>query len=306
MWIHQVGAINDELVLLGSRKSVMYLVKGDPWMLIGGGGQWIVPELERQLREFQIDMNRVRYLVVGHTHYDHCGAVPYLQRRYPHLQVLASQQAASLYSMEKALRNMRNFSQQVMQELGLPMEHEGISLEFDEVRVARALKEGDRIDLGPQFSFEVIETPGHSRCAMTLYEPQRKWLFPSDSMGPPVNGPNEFLPTASESFVVYLDSLKKLADREVTLCAWEHFGVLTDEDAKDIVKRVMRSTIDYKNRLVDHYHQTTDIDKTAQWAAREWLDISGFEFLPFPIMTYITRQMVKNALEETVDAGRYL
>jgi glyoxylase-like metal-dependent hydrolase (beta-lactamase superfamily II) len=306
MWIEEVGEINEQLMLLGTRKTIMYLLKGDRYTLLGGGGQWIVPELERQFREFQIDMDRVQYLVVGHTHYDHCGAVPYLQKRYPHLQVLASQQALNLYSMEKAVRNMRTFSQQVMQELGLPMEFEGISLEFDGVRVARTLREGERLDLGGQLSFRVYETPGHSRCAITLYEPQKKWLFPTDSMALPVDAGNRFASTASESFIVYLDSLKKLAGLEVDLCAWEHFGVMTAGDAKDIVRRVMRFTLEYKRRLAAHVDQTGDIEETARRFAQDWLDITGFEFLPQPVMLHITRGMVQKALEEQVDEAQYL
>ncbi len=306
MWIHEVGEINEHLMLLGTRKTIMYLVRGDRYMLLGGGGQWMVPELERQLHEFQIDMERVQNLVIGHTHYDHCGAVPYLQKRYPHLQVLASQQAEKLYNMEKAVRNMRTFSHQVMETLGLPMEYNGISLEFDGVRVARVLREGERVDLEPELSFQVFETPGHSRCAITLYEPRKKWLFPSDSMAPPVAGANGFVSTASESFIVYLDSLKKLAHLDVDLCAWEHFGILTGEDAKNIVKRVMRFTLDYKHRLVDHFHQAGDIEQTAQWAAQDWLNTTGFEFLPFPVMLHITRGVVKNALEEVVDEAQYV
>ena len=152
---------NDRLMLFGTPRNISYLVKGNRYMLIGGGGQWIVPELERQFRENQIDMDRIQYLLIGHTHYDHCGAVPYLQRRYPHLQVLASREAEKLFSMEKAQRNMRTFSHQVMQEMGLPMEFEGVSLEFDKIHVDRTLEEGtawtwvqvsllDYRDAGPQ------------------------------------------------------------------------------------------------------------------------------------------------------------
>ena len=178
MWIQTPGAVGDRLMLFGTPRNILYLVKGNRYMLIGGGGQWIVPELERQFRENRIDMDRIQYLLIGHTHYDHCGAVPYLQRRYPHLQVLASREAEKLFSMEKAQRNMRTFSHQVMQEMGLPMEFEGVSLEFDKIHVDRTLEEGNRVDLGTDLSFGVIETPGHSRCSMTLYEPQAKVAFP--------------------------------------------------------------------------------------------------------------------------------
>jgi 2-aminobenzoylacetyl-CoA thioesterase len=306
MWIQTPGAVNDRLMLFGTPRNILYLVKDDRYMLIGGGGQWIVPELERQFREYRIDMDRIEYLLIGHTHYDHCGAVPYLQRRYPHLQVLASREAAKLYGMEKALRNMRTFSHQVMQEMGLPLEFEGISLEFDKIHVERALEEGDRVDLGSSLSFGVIETPGHSRCSVTIYEPQEKWLFPSDSMAVPVGKCGEFVCMASESFIVHLNSLKKLAALDIRLCAWEHFGVMTDEDARDIVRRVIRYTLEYKRQLVEHVGQTGDVEATARWAARNILDMTGFEFLTFDVSLYIQRVMVKNALEEQMNQSDYL
>ncbi|MGA2400806.1 MAG: MBL fold metallo-hydrolase [Syntrophobacteraceae bacterium] len=306
MWIQTPGAVNDRLMLFGTRRNTLYLVKGDRHMLIGGGGQWIVAELERQFREYRIDMDRIQYLLIGHTHYDHCGAIPYLRRRYPHLQVLASREAEKLYGMEKAQRNMRTFSHQVMREMGLPLEFEGVSLEFDKIHVDRVLEDGDRVDLGSGLSFGVIETPGHSRCSITLCEPQEKWLFPSDSMAVPVGKDDRFMSTASESFIVYLDSLKKLAALDTRLCAWEHFGVMTDEDARDIVRRVIRYTMEYKHSLVEHVGQTGDVEKTARWAARDWLATTGFEFLTFDVMLHIARVMVKNALEEQVNQSCYL
>ncbi|MGA2227798.1 MAG: MBL fold metallo-hydrolase [Syntrophobacteraceae bacterium] len=44
-------------------------------------------------------MDRIQYLLSAHSHYDHCGAVPYLRRRYPHRQVLASREAEKIYGM---------------------------------------------------------------------------------------------------------------------------------------------------------------------------------------------------------------
>ncbi len=306
MWIQSPGAVNDRLMLLGTPKNNLYLVKGDRYMLIGGGGQWIVPELERQFREHKIDMDRIQYLLIGHTHYDHCGAVPYLRRRYPHLQVLASRGAEKLYGMEKALRNMRTFSHQGMQEMRLPLEFEGVSLEFEKIDVDRVLNDGDRVDLGSPLSFEVMETPGHSRCSISIYEPQRKWLFPSDSMAFPVGYGDRFQSTACESFIVYLNSLKKLAALDVRLCAWEHYGLMTDEDASDIVGRVIRHTLDYKRQLVEHVGRTGDIEETARWMARDWLDTMDFEFQTYDIIIHIVRGVIKNALEEQVNRSDYL
>lgn len=295
-----VGEIDDRLVRLGTPHSVIYLIKGNHYMLIGGGGQWVVPALEQQIQDLAIDMDRVRYLLIGHSHYDHCGAVPYLQKRYPHIEVLASSPATELFAMEKAVRNMRKFSRQAMETLGVPTQLNGISLEFDGIREASVLHEGDRLDLGTDLNFEVFETPGHSRCSLMVYAPQQKWLFCSDSIPvpAPVNGGHRLICTASESFTTYLASLRKLEKLPIELCAWEHYGYMTGDDARRIVSDATDVTLDYKRLLRERVEQSGDMEATVRWAAQEWLDATGMKFLPFDVMLHIMRTKVKNAMEE--------
>ncbi len=295
-----VGEINDRLLRLGTQHSVMYLAKGNHYMLIGGGGQWVIPALEQQIQEYAIDMDRVRYLLIGHSHYDHWGAVPYLQKQYPHIEVLASSYAAELYDMEKAVRNMNKFSRQAMEAMGTPMQLNGVSLEFERIQVARALQDGDRLDLGNNLVFNVFETPGHSRCSLMVYAPQQKWLFCSDSLPipAPVNGGHRFMCTASESYTTFIASLKKLEKLSIQLCAWEHFGYMTGDDARRIIADATEVTLENKRLIRERMEQSDDLEAVAQWAAKDWLDATGFKFLPNDVMLHISRTMVKNALEE--------
>jgi len=64
---------------------------------------------------------------------------------------------------------------------------------------------------------------------------------------------------------------------------------------------------EYKRQLVEHVGQTGDVEETARWGARNFLDTTtGFEFLTFDVILHITRVMVKNALEEEVNQSDYL
>lgn len=301
MLIETIGPINDQLVRLGTRQSVIYLAKGDTHMLIGGGGQWVVEKMEEQLRDYHIDMTRVRYLLIGHSHYDHCGAVPYLQKKYPHLQVLASRGAAKLFAMEKAVRNMRTFSDIAMETMGVPAEIDGIPLAFDGITLARTLADGDIVDLGDDLSFRIFDTPGHSRCSIMAYAPRQKWLFPTDSMPVPVEGGQRLMCTASESYRVFLGSLEKIAHLPIELCGWEHFGYMTGDHARQIVKRAMEATREYKQELQRRAQPPGNVEATTEWASREWLRMTGFKFLPPNVMMHISRTMVENALAETID-----
>lgn len=298
MWMQTPGIVNDHLVFLGTRENNIYLLKGDVDMLVGGGSQWIVPDLMEQIQGWKIDMQRVKYLFVGHTHYDHCGAVPFLQKRYPHLQVLASRQAAKYFNMPKAVNNARTFGRQALQQMGVANEFEGTSLDFDAIRVNCVLHDGAPVDLGQGMLACVFETPGHSRCAMSLYLKEQKWLFPSDALSLPLDGGRQFACTASESFVDYMDSLNLIDSLEVELCAWEHYGLMTGEHVKGIVSRVKHATLAHKEMLKTHVEQSGDVEATAKWAAREWLAQTQFKFIPFDVMHHICRQMVQNAVKE--------
>jgi hypothetical protein len=112
---------------------------------------------------------------------------------------------------------------------------------------------------------------------------------------------SEFLPTATESFTQYLKSLKKLEPLEVSLCGWEHYGAVTGADAKDLLGRGIRSTLAYKRFIQEEIEGEKDPDAVAHRMARDWLDKSGFTFLPYDVMLYSLRGMIKNALQEKMD-----
>lgn len=303
MWIQNPGIINEHMVLLGTPQTNIYLLKGDVHMLVGGGAPWVVPELMNQINNWNIDMQQVRYLFVGHSHYDHAGAVPFLQKRYPHLEVLASRQAARYFDMPKAVRNACKFSNVTLRRRGIANTVEGISLDFDTIRLARILGDDERIEIGSDLVFRTVETPGHSRCSMALYSDEQKWLFPSDAMSIPISNGMDFACTASESFSDFVRSLKRLENLDVRLCAWEHYGLMTGKHTHQIVQRVLRSTLTYKATLKKRVEKTGDMEATADWAARRWLDQTAFDFIPFDVMLYICRHMVRNAVEEELTDG---
>jgi len=267
-------------------------------MLVGGGGPWMIRELMGQIKAWNIDIERVKYLFVGHSHFDHCGAVPFLQKRYPHLEILASQEAARFFTMPKAVQNARKFCQEALGRMGVPDTVEGISVDFDTIDPVRVLGDNERIDLGGGLELQAFETPGHSRCSMTLYAEEQKWLFPSDALSIPIYEGWDFACTASESFVDYMRSLKRLEKLEVSLCAWEHFGLMTDVHAYQIVQRVLRSTLAYKDSLKKQVDASGDVEAVVDQATRQWLHQTGFEFIPVDVMRHICRRMVRNAIEE--------
>jgi glyoxylase-like metal-dependent hydrolase (beta-lactamase superfamily II) len=104
MLTDQPGKIAEGLYLLGSQQNLMYLVRGKDNMIIGGGMSWIAPYLEEQLESLKIGPDDIKYLVIQHAHFDHIGAVPYMQRKFPNMKVLATAAAKSTLSKEKIIQ----------------------------------------------------------------------------------------------------------------------------------------------------------------------------------------------------------
>lgn len=70
-----------------------------------------------------------------------------------------------------------------------------LGITFPEARITKTLKDGDKIH-GNGFELNVVETPGHAKGAICLYEEQTKTLFSGDTVFPNLGFPNCALPTS--------------------------------------------------------------------------------------------------------------
>jgi len=64
---------------------------------------WLVPTLEKQFAQLEIETEKLKYLVIQHSHFDHCGAVPYLKRKFPQIKILASAYSKEVFTREKVI-----------------------------------------------------------------------------------------------------------------------------------------------------------------------------------------------------------
>ncbi|MDY7038237.1 MAG: MBL fold metallo-hydrolase, partial [Thermodesulfobacteriota bacterium] len=208
MWINKTGRVSDRIELIGNIENCMYLVKGKEIMIIGGGMSFLAPTLEKQFNRLDLDPERVRYQLVLHSHFDHCGAVSYCKKRFPNLEVLASAYAKETLSKEKVIRIIESMNHDVVTSMGLNHEYGNMKLKFKAIPVDRVVKEGDIIDLGEGTDVRIFEIPGHSKCSIAGYVESEKMLFPSDSFPIPVNGDYEqLLPMPNDNFPTYVESL---------------------------------------------------------------------------------------------------
>ena len=297
MWIGEPGEVIDRIDFLGTREICLYLLKGKEAMIISGGMSHVALSLEKQFRQMDFDTENIKYLVVTHSHLDHCGAVPYLQRKFPRMQVLASKYSQEIFSKKKVVNAIASANKGAINASGLQDEYEKLNLEFDGIHVDRVVAENDFIDLGDGIEAHFIETPGHTKCSLTVYVPKLKAMFPSDAAPVPLtDGIGLTVPSPQYDFLLYLESLQKLSTYEVDICAFEHHGVLLGEQARNILLRGLKQTKKFKNYVIEQYKEIGDLDKVAQKLASEMQEKNELPFLTPELQLTVTRAAVRKIL----------
>jgi len=126
------------------------------------------------------------------------------------------------------------------------------------------LKEGDKLDVGG-FNFKCIETPGHSRGHMCLYESDKKILMAGDHILDDIT-PNISLFSYEENPLRdYLQSLDKVFNLDIELALPGHRGFIKDckkkvQELKNHHQmRVNEVLSELKNNREDAFHIASKI-----------------------------------------------
>ena len=296
MRIQEPGFITPQILFLGSRDICMYLVMGEHYALLGGGVAWGVAKLEAQLDQYHVDRDRIRHLVISHAHHDHCGAVPYLISRYPHIQTIASEYCTYVLNKSKPVHLIQQVNRKTLDALKRPHSFNGISLDFHPISIGLQVKDGDRLSLGNGLSLHFFQTPGHSRCSLSVYIPELEALFPADAVPSPEKGSRELTVTANHDYDDYIHSLEKLESLPIRVIGYEHGGVLTEDDAVAIIPRGLAATRQQRERIHKRYEELKDFDLLVKEIAEKYQTLELFRLVPSDIMRAITERMVKSAL----------
>ena len=291
MILETPGKVTDRIVLLGRRESNVYLLNGETESaILGGGMAYIVPEVMEQIKNFKIEEKKIRRIIILHSHFDHCGMVPFLKKRWPWAKIIASQRAKDLLSDPRVDESVRLLNQELLIEYGREQQAVNNGFEFSGIAVEELVKEGDVLACG-DLKMEVLEVPGHSSCSIAVYVPREKALFASDAAGVPFG--NHIFTAANSNFDKYQESLERMAGYDIDVLLAEHYGARTGNDARGYLKKSMASAKKTRNLLEESYARTKDIEKSTEELTDRFMEEVPQDFLSRDVFALVIGQMLK-------------
>lgn len=292
MIVEKPGKVSERITLLGRRESCVYLVDGkSEAAILGGGMAHIIPEVLEQIKQSGVDEQRIQRLIILHSHFDHCGMVPFFKTRWPHMTVAASQPAKELLAKPKVVAAIDSMNKASLDRFDRRKKARVLGFEdFPGIAVEEVLSDGDTLRCG-DLSLEILAVPGHSPCSIAVYLPEQKAMFASDAGGIPFG--DGIFTAANSDFDQYQRSLEKMAGYEVAIHLAEHYGARLGPDGESFLKRSAESAKTARQTMEDLLARTGDPKQSTEKFTDRIMAQAPPDFLPREIVALVVGQMFR-------------
>ena len=263
-----------------------YLIKGPDRSLIvdtGMNREECLGPMMAGLEALEVDLNRTDFFLT-HLHADHIGQIGKLATESSTVFFNEVEAAVVTKESREAETRFGEFFKFYVAN-GFPEEellkafanHPGYKYSPKRKLEFTTIKEGDTLDYGG-FSFQGIETPGHSPGHMCLYEPNEKILISGDHILFDITPNITCWPELPNALGSYLDSLEKVRHLEVKMVLPGHRTAWNQHQ-----ERINQLQAHHKSRLAEVVKALEDGEKSA-WEIAPWIkwDIKVKSWEEFP------------------------
>ena len=291
---HPLIALTENFFQLGTPAFPAFLSIGEIGMLIEGGTGPTFPIIVEQIRTLGISPEKIKYIVLTHTHADHIGGIPHFKRIWPHIQIVGSTSADRILQKKElfheyiladtAIAQLMKAKDEINDLPPILMDyHFGLDLK---------VKNGEKIGLGHGIEWEVYETPGHSHCHISLFEKKEETLAVGDATGFYVPEKDAFWPNYFVSLEDYLNSIRTMANLPAKRAVLSHNCVIFGR-VREHLKYAMKATEKYHHELLRRLAKGESAERIAMDKARFVDSITDIQ--PFRIMYDLSKVLISRS-----------
>jgi len=255
------GRINDHIHVAGNPYYPGYVIQGrEKSLMVEAGMNLMGPLYIKDVNAILGDSQKLDFLFVTHSHYDHLGAVPYLKRMIPGLGFGAHERVSSLMHKDSVIAMMNRLSDVQRGFFKDITADEDVTITSMETEYI--LKEGDEISLGG-LTCLVYYMPGHTRDSLAFYFPEIMAIFIGEAAGVPESREGKGIQVCFlSSYDEYLTSMEKIISLQPQYLCLGHGWVFTDDDAADYLRSSLNATPAFRT-LIESYldHANGDIEQ---------------------------------------------
>lgn len=167
----------------------------------------------------------VDYILLTHSHYDHCLGSVYVKKVYPGAKTIAHAYTREVFGRATARNTMRQLDRLVAEKYDI-QNYEDL---IDELQVDTIVQDGDTVHCG-DMHFQVVGLPGHTKCSIGFYLAGDKLLLGTETLGVYFEK-NTYLPSYLVGYKQTLDAFQKVKQLDIQRILLPHYGVVEKEEA---------------------------------------------------------------------------
>lgn len=206
------------------KSSASYLLLGGEKAIIESGPACSAQPLVETLKELNIDLSQISYVIATHIHLDHAGGFGHLAEALPNAVFMAHPRGIPhLAAPQKLWESASKVLGPIAERFGEPK-----PVPKDRLK---PLRDGEVLNL-KGLRLRVIETLGHASHHLSFLEEENQTLFPGDSCGIYFENLKLVKPSTPPGADINLlvESLGKMQELNARCLAFTHYGISSQPD----------------------------------------------------------------------------
>ncbi len=226
---------------------------------------------------------KLDYIILTHSHYDHCGPLAYFRKAFPGVVVIGSPKCRDVLDKQSAKEKIAELCYGAAEDL-LGTRDTCPPFIYDGFCVDKVVTTGDVLDLDGA-KLEFFLSPGHTICSMGMIDREDGILLPSETTGVYQDG-TVIDVTPLKGFQMSVDSIDYVLSLDFKKAIIPHHGDLGWEDPKEFFRQARESLFELREIICGCGEKGMSDDEIYDYCKKNIYDARGYAELNLPLTAF--------------------